>query len=383
MTANATPAARVRAWSAEEFAASRSAWNDLLARSDADPLFMCWDWQSRWWKHHQGLLGATLAIAAVYVGDRLAGLAPFYLRKVTVRRLMRLRRLELIGIAWRTPRAMFSDYLDIIADRSLREAVIAALDEWLEAQPFWDELALCCTKHGSIAAELAAERLPRYTYVREVDPASGWCAQLPASFDDYVRSLAPEVRRKLFNQRRKLSNAQLEYATEADLVPTLELLWRFSAARWGGRPIQAHIKSFYDEIGFELARTQELRLSRLAIAGAPRSVLYNVQRGDTVYYLQSAFDADAARGLSPGYLHFGYAIEAACNERLKRFDFLVGRGRNRDYKQDLRTEIVPVVSYHAVRQAVARLLYSAYEGVLGRQKNMSKMRRQHAVRRKS
>jgi CelD/BcsL family acetyltransferase involved in cellulose biosynthesis len=392
VTSDASSALRVRLWSAEEFASSRSAWDDLLARSDADPLFMSWDWQWHWWKHHAPVLNPTLAIVAIYAGDQLAGLAPFQLRKVTVRRLLRARRLELIGIAWRTPRAMFSDYLDIIADRALRDAVVAALDEWLVAQEFWDELALCCTKEGSVAAQLASERLPRYTYVREVDPASGWCAQLPASFEDYVRSLAPEVRRKLFNQRRKLAEPRMEYASESDLAPTLQLLWRFSAARWGGKPTQPHIQSFYEDMAAVLARTQELKLSRLVIAGEPRSVLYNVQRGDRVYYLQSAFDADAARGLSLGYLHFGYAIQAACNEHVKRFDFLVGRGRHRDYKQDLLTEIVPVVSYHAVRQAVARLLYSAYEGVLGRQKNMSKMRgsrnsphsrREHAVRRKS
>jgi hypothetical protein len=366
VTANASSAVRVRTWSAEEFAASKSSWDDLLARSDADPLFMSWDWQWRWWKHHAPVLGATLALAAVYIGDRLAGLAPFYSRPVVVRKLLRTRRLELIGIAWRDRRAMFSDYLDIIADRSLRDAVVIALDEWLAAQSFWDELALCCTKHAGVAAQLA-ERLTRYAYVREVDPAGGWCAQLPASFQDYVRSLAPEVRRKLFNQRRKLIDPRMQYATEADLDPTMQLLWRFSAQRWGGRPPAAHIQSFYTDIALELARGQQLKLSRLSLAGETRSVLYNVQRAGTVYYLQSAFDADAARGLSLGYLHFGYAIEAACEQHMKRFDFLVGRGRHRDYKQDLLTEIVPVVSYHVIRKVLARLLYAAYEAVLGRQ----------------
>jgi hypothetical protein len=374
--AGASAAIRVRSWSDEQFAASRSDWDELVGRSDADPLFMSWGWQWRWWMHHARVLDATLRLAAVYAGDRLVGLAPFYSHKVVMRKLLRSQRLELIGIAWRDPRAMFSDYLDIIADRTFRDEVIAAIAAWLAEQPFWDELALCCTKRDGVAAQLAAERLTRYAYVREVDPYSGWWAQLPASFQDYVRRLDPGVRRKLFNQRRKLTDPRIEYANETDLRATLELLWQFSARRWEGTPPAAHIQSFHQEIAADLARTHELRLSRLIVAGETRSVLYNVQRAATVYYVQSGFDPDAARGVSLGYLHFGYAIEAACSERVPRFDFLAGRGRHRDYKQDLLTEIVPVVNYHVVRQRPARWLYAAYGVVLT-------WRHERAVRRES
>lgn len=365
----ASRALSVRPWSAEDFARSQAAWDELLARSDADPLFMSWDWQSRWWMHHAPSLGATLRIAAVYARDRLVGIAPFYARTVVARRMLSSRRLELIGIAWRGPEAMFSDYLDIIADRERRDAVIEALDEWLEAQPFWDELALCCTKRDGVAARLATERLGRWTYVREVDPLTGWCARLPPRFEDYVQALPQEVRRKLFNQRRRLAEPRIDYATEADLEETLALLWRLSAERWDGRVPPPQVQQFHRDMAFALARRGELRLSRLCTAGQPRSVLYGVERGGTVYYLQSGFDPAGARGMSLGYLHFGYAIEAACHEGVRRFDFLAGRGRHRDYKRDLLTEIVPVVSYHVVRRAVARVLYAAYEIVLGRRKN--------------
>jgi GNAT acetyltransferase-like protein len=351
---------QVRLWSAEEFAASKVPWEELVARSDADPLFMSWDWQWRWWIHHAEVLNATLRLVAVYSADRLVGLAPFYSHAVVVRHLLRTQRLELIGTAWRDPRATFSEYLDIIADRDHRAEVVAAIGRWLAAQPYWDDLALCCSRRDSVASQLVAEQLETWTHVREVDPLVGWRAHLPASFDDYVQALAPAVRRKLFNHRRKLTEPRLVYATAGDLMDSFRVLWSLSNLRWGALP-PAHVQNFQRDIATELARRGELRLSQLCAANGIRSVLYNVHKAGTVYYLQSAFDAATAHGLSPGYLHFGYAIEAACREGIRRFDFLAGRGRHRDYKQDFSTDGVPMVSYHVVRRAITRMLYVTYQ----------------------
>ncbi len=80
-----------------------------------------------------------------------------------------------------------------------------------------------------------------------------------------------------------------------------------------------------------------------------------------MYFLQSGFNAAAARGVSPGYLHFGYAIEAACQENADRFDFLAGPGRHRDYKRDFAAEPVTVVTYHLVRGGLTARLYAVYE----------------------
>ncbi len=352
---------RLRTWSVDEFRESRALWDDLVRRSDADPLFMSWDWQWRWWNHHSQVLGAALRLAAVYEGDRLVGLAPFYSRVARVRGVLRSRRLELMGIAWRDPRAMFSDYPDIIAASGERTSVLREVEGWLAAEPFWDEIALCCTKRSGVAAQLAVEKLSRWTLVRDVDGMTGWRARLPSSFESYVGALTPTVRRKLFNQRRKLAEPRMDYVSGPELSQALEQLWRFSAARWHRGPPGAEVRAFQEDIARFLASTGELRFSRLCTADGLLSTLYCIQRAGTVYYLQSGFDAGRGRGLSPGLLHFGYAIEAACKEGGNWFDFLAGTGRNRDYKRDLLTESVPVVSYHIVRRRVRRALYKAYE----------------------
>lgn len=353
---------KLREWTEAEFAASKAAWDDLLVSSDADPLFMSWDWQWRWWRHHSPSLNATLRLLGLYSGDRLVGLAPLYWRKVLVRGVLRARRVELIGNAWRHPHAAFSDYLDVIARRDSRDAVLGALGKWLRAEKDWDELALCCIRRDGAAAQLVPLIKP-FAFARQVDPQSAWCARLPGSFGEYVERLGSDTRRKLFNQRRKLLGPQIRYADEGQVPAFLGELWRYSSGRWGDAAGTARFQDFHLDVARCMARSGLLRLSELVTRDGALSVMYNVRAGATLYYLQSGFDPARARGLSPGYLHFGYAIEAACREGAERFDLLAGSGRHRDYKRDLLTESVPVVSYHLVRRPLPRALYALYEAL--------------------
>ena len=354
---------RVRAWSEDEFAAAHEVWDELLKRSDADPLFMSWAWQWRWWRHHGPALGAELQIVGIYRQDRLVGLAPFYRHRVIVRALLRPWRLELIGTAWRNSGAAFSDYLDVLADRTECEQVLEAVAEWLEASE-WDELALSCLRRGAAADRLAQEYLPRFAAVREVDPLTGWRTPLPAQFDEYVQRLSADIRRRAFNQRAKLNHPRLEYASVADVETFLDQLWVFAAARWGGRAPRPEFQRFYREIGAHAAQAGQLRLSRIVTDEGPLSVMFNIRSQNCIYYLQSGFDLARSKGISPGYLHFGYALEDACKEGAQYFDFLGGSGQHRDYKRDLLTENVPLVTYHAVRGLVPRTLYLAHRGWL-------------------
>lgn len=356
---NAESPLQLRLWTEDQFAGAKATWDALLRASDADPLFMSWDWQWRWWAHHRRDLGAELRLVAFYSDSRLVGLAPFYAHKAVVRRVLHPLRVELIGAAWRDSRAAFSDYLDIVAMRQYRTTVLAALADWLR-EAAWDELVLCCTRRDGVACELAERHVSRLARVREVDPLTGWCAQLPERFETYLNRLSPEVRRRLFNQRRKLEDASLQYAGEEDIDEYLALLWRYVASRWGSEGPSEAIRNFYRDVAHNLAREGRLRMSRLGTRRGPLSVIFNIETEDCVYYLQSGFDQERSGGISPGYLHFGYAIEAACAEGARRFDFLGGAGRHRDYKRDLLTENIPLVTYHAVRGAWARGLYAAY-----------------------
>ena len=99
--------ASCRLWTAEEFAAGKVQWSGLLERSDANPLFMSWDWMWLWWQQHAPILNSELWILAGYdVGGRLVGLAPFHFHRGEHRGVSAVR-VESIGSCLRSTNEVF------------------------------------------------------------------------------------------------------------------------------------------------------------------------------------------------------------------------------------------------------------------------------------
>ena len=350
------PPLHIRSWSEQDFGQSRAEWQSLLARSAADPLFMSWDWQWRWWKHHAEYLRATLRLQGLYTASgELVGIAAFHVREVRFRGLVKLRRMELLGGAWRDSGAAFSEYLDLIAARGYEDAVLAAVAAALQADQGWHDLALPCLKPNSLASRLAREHIGGFTHVREVDAMEACSASLEGTFSAYVEKLSSGTRRRLLHHRRKLDQPALLAAGPAEVEELMQSMRNFEQLRWGPKSDRQY--RFSCDFALAQAEMGTLRLTKLLAGDRILSVMYNVRIGDTEYYLQSAFDGRGTQGLSPGYLHFGYRMESAALEGVTRFDFLAGPGRHRDYKQDLLTVRFPLISCHAVRLNWLRWLH--------------------------
>lgn len=353
---------RVRRWTSEEFFANRAQWQELLARSDADPLFLCWDWSSAWWRHHDNALNAQLCVLGIYDGESLCGIAPFYLHRAAHRRIFAARRLELLGNTWRDSRAIFSEYLDLIAARSARAEVCAAISDWLRGSREWDELLLCNLRPGSIAAQLAGS-LGDEAYVRSVDSLTGWSVALPASFESFTAQLSSNSRRKIVHQREKLDGLTFESTPVAQRPAVLARLETFVSRRFrapAGQESDLRAR-FHADLIEHGAYGDNVRLTELRAGGACISVMLNLRVGGTEYYLQSGFDDAHARGVSPGLLHLGFAIEAACRDGIGRFDFLAGPGLNRDYKQDFAAQGEVLHCLHVVRKPSLRMLFRIFD----------------------
>ncbi len=355
-----------RRWSEQEFLSNRAAWNALRARSDGDPLFMSWEWQHCWWRRHAQMLAAELIVLAVETpaGD-LVGLAPFFAHASRHAGLVRTRRLELIGNAWRLGSVIFSEYLDVLADGAHRAEVAAALQAQL-AREAWDEIVFSNVRAGSFARSLAAP-LAMPGYARQPESMTAWSIALPASFDAFAAfaaSLESNTRRKLLHQRAKLPQAQFIELDPSQWPGALERLEQRVAVRWK-RAQDPRTSAFHGDIAGSLP-VDAVRLTELRSGSQVVSTMFNIRMNGTEYYLQSAFDGSFARGLSPGYLHLGYAIEAACRDGLARFDLLAGRGLHRDYKRDLAAVGASLTTVHLLRHPALRALFRAADLLRGR-----------------
>src|SRR2546425_7804120 len=102
----------------------RQEWNDLLAESAADCLFLTWEWLSTWWRHLSG--DRKLYITAVRSRGRLVALAPLVVRPPGISSVLPFPALEFMGTG-----SVGSDYLDVIVRRGHEERALKDLVERL------------------------------------------------------------------------------------------------------------------------------------------------------------------------------------------------------------------------------------------------------------
>jgi CelD/BcsL family acetyltransferase involved in cellulose biosynthesis len=329
-----------RRWSVEEWLASEAAWNSLLARSDADALFLSWQWLTHWWRFYGDALGLDPQILAFYRGDQLVGLAPLYQRRVLRAGFVRALSVQMIGLSWRDPVPLVSEYLDVIATPADLEAVRDECVRVLLERPGWTEVVIGFTAVGRQWREAFARRLPvTGHYVRELDPSVSYHADLSRGFAAYLRDLGQSSRRSIWNLRRRLSEehgeVRCEFVGAAELDAGFDDLNRLHQLRWNRPAFSSERLEFHKSFAAGLAARGELAFARLRVAGQVVSVLYDIRKGTRQYNMKMGFDPALTNRLSLGLVHFGYALEAAAERGIALYDFLAGPGQSYDFKRNL------------------------------------------------
>jgi CelD/BcsL family acetyltransferase involved in cellulose biosynthesis len=350
----------VRPWAEKEFESASHLWADLLARSTADPLFMSWEWQWLWWKHHRNLRDAELLLLAGYdVDGALVGLAPFYLHRADHKGIGALR-LESIGSNFRDVSPIFSEYLDLIIDKRYETSFLQAVGDIISCDSRWNDLVVANTPVGGHAEKLIQQHL-KEQYVRTADPLVAYATEIPADFQSYLQSLDGETRRRAWNQRKKLDAPRLATVPHDRIDDALNLIDEFHQSRWGQHHFVGLRRLFAREFAQLMAARGALRMTELRSANMPLSLMYNVRLQGVEYNIQSGFDSSLGKGISPGYLHFGYALESACADGVRKFDFLAGKGLNRDYKKDFCTQPKALATLQSIRTKPLAWLYREYD----------------------
>jgi CelD/BcsL family acetyltransferase involved in cellulose biosynthesis len=355
------PQLRFRHWSVEDFAHGREAWTALLANSRADPMFMSWEWHWAWWSHLSVGSDELYIVAAYTDQGKLVGLAPLYLHR-GLHRGVAANRLESLGSRWRSRQDVFSEYLDFIVARDHEAQFSRGIAAHVLADDRWSDFVLRNVRDDSVANRAVREHLGARYYVRTVEPMVAQAISLPRSVDAFVDMLKPSARRRIWHHRKRLVASDLRIIPAERVGDALDALNRYHTQRWGDVHYVGQRRAFHLQFAAGMAERGALRVSELQHQGETISVVYDVRLGDTEYNLQSGFHADT-RGISPGYLHFGYCIERACHDGLRRFDFLAGTGLHRDYKRDFGTVNTRIGTAQVIRSRALSWLYRQYDRV--------------------
>jgi CelD/BcsL family acetyltransferase involved in cellulose biosynthesis len=335
----AVSALTTRRWSVNEWLGSEVAWDNLLARSNADPLFRSWQWLTRWWQCYAESLGLTADILAFYRGEHLVGLAPLYRRVVLRAGMLRTLSIQMIGLCWRDPVPLISEYLDVIAapadlDAVRSECVRALLDE-----PAWTELVIGLTAAATEWRDALSRPAPQGHYLRELDSSASYHADLSQGFDAYLKDLGQSTRRSVWNLRRRLreehGEVRLEFLAQDEIDAGFNDLNRLHRLRWKRPAFSGERLEFHRSFAADLAAREELAFARLRVAGNVVSMLYDIRKGQRQYNMKMGFDPTFTSRLSLGLVHLGYAMEAATERGMTLYDFLAGAGQTYDFKRNL------------------------------------------------
>jgi CelD/BcsL family acetyltransferase involved in cellulose biosynthesis len=337
---HAVSAVAARRWSVREWLGSESAWDSLLARTKADPLFLSWQWVTQWWLCYGGTLGLTPQLLAFYRGDDLVGIAPLYQRQVVRAGIVPARSVQMIGHSWRDPVPLISEYLDVIASPEDLAAVRSECVRVLLDDAQWTELVIGFTA----AAREWREQFSRWAssaghYAREPDHSVSYHADLAQGFEAYLKDLGQSTRRSVWNLRRRLAQehgtVRLEFLAPEEIDGGFHDLNRLHQLRWNRPAFAGERLEFHRAFAARLAARGELAFTRLRVQGEVVSVLYDIRKGRRQYNMKMGFDPAFSTRVSLGLIHFGYAMEAAAERGITLYDFLAGAGQTHDFKRNL------------------------------------------------
>jgi CelD/BcsL family acetyltransferase involved in cellulose biosynthesis len=285
-------------------------------------------WMKVWWQVFGGNTAPYLA--AVRDGSRVIGVAPLKIDGDTA---------SLVGSD------NVCDYLDFVTAAGYETDFFNALLDDLQRQNV-KRLNLGLLRPDAAVltglAEVARNRGAAVTITRE-DVTSEM--DLPATFDDYLRTLNTKQRHEVRRKLRRLEEAgRTEYHLlngDRDLDGSLDTFLRlFSLARREDKAsfMTAEMESFFRALAHAMAGAGLLRIGELDFNGQPVAMIMCFDYNDSIYLYNSGFDPQHD-SLSVGLLSKVFCIRDSIQRGRKRFEFLKG---NEVYKQRLGGREIPL-----------------------------------------
>lgn len=302
-------------------------WNDLVARTRFNSIFLTHEWQTTWWA---SLGQGDLWIVAFRCPQSraLVGIAPLFLHTLESGPDAGKRQFNLVGCI------EVSDYLDIIAERDREQEVYAALLAWLHSPeaPAWDIVDICNLPEASLTYQLLptlAASFGLQAPVIQEDTAPQF--HLPMRYEEYLQTQVDKKQRHEI--RRKQRRAEREATVGLYLVGPEHVLEAevddFIALQRASRADKAEfmtpqMRRFFLAIARRMLEAGWLRLFFLTINGDKAATLFAFEYDRRFWLYNSGYDPDAHAQLSPGWVLLSYAIQYAIVTGCRVFDFMQG-----------------------------------------------------------
>jgi CelD/BcsL family acetyltransferase involved in cellulose biosynthesis len=314
----------------EQLSEIREQWDDLLMKSDADRLFMSFDWIEAWWE----CFGNRYALLTylLYKEDELIGILPLLSRTKEG-----LREIALLGVGT-------SDYLDfILHPKHVERCVRFFFQEILSHAGKWD--VFHCTRLIEDKATLLG--LTQYIepngnfrcLVREFSVAP--FININQTWQSYLGTLKTKILSDTRRQLRRLEakSKGIRYKkidSLEEFVKFFDKLVEFHKVRRdkfkGDYSMfnQGSIIEFYKRVSLKLLANHKLHMSLIACGDELLALHLGFAAEGKFYYLVPVINWEYEK-FSVGRILLLHLLEEAFAEHYREFDFCYG---NEAYKYD-------------------------------------------------
>jgi CelD/BcsL family acetyltransferase involved in cellulose biosynthesis len=293
------------------------------------------------------------------------------MRRHWYRRVIPFRRLEFLASGERQGDGIYSNHLNVLAERGAEEAVAHRFVEALTAGTLghWDELVLPMMDRDSPMPSLltAAFRDAGLTAeMTEMDRAP--YLSLPGTWDAYLNGLSRGQRRHVTRSLRAFDEwaagtARLECATTvAELEQGQRILIGLHHARWqqGGQSgvfREPSYLQFHDAMMRRLLERGALELLWLSVRGEPIAALYGMVYGDKMMAYQIGRRHVEPASIRPGGVILALAIRRAIEAGRREFDLLADDAPYKlQFTSTVRSLVQLRVVHGGLRESARRLL---------------------------
>ena len=310
-----------------ELAELRASWDDLVRAMPRPSPFLLHTWLVEWYRHYGR--GSDLAAWAAFRGDDLVAAFPIVHKPWRGLRVARFLGGEQSSLA------------DLLLSPSEEQSTAAALVR--EAAGDHDFAELFGLSGDSRLASIVAPG-DLHLFKR----ADGPVLELAGDWDELYREKVSSKHRSSYRRRRqqleKTGAVEFTLARSREAVEAaLEDAFRLHALRWTGRPDGSGFAtstgvSFHRAVLPALAQQDVIRLVTLRVDRRAIAFALAFAISERLYGYRLAFDPSFGR-YSPGLLVLHRLLEFACEEGLRRVEFLGAADR---FKLELADRLEPI-----------------------------------------
>jgi len=302
-------------------------WNPLLERSDANNIFLTWEWIESW---KNSCIASTQPFFIVLKqGENIVAIAPFYIQPYRLFKCLTYQVLRFAG-----DQGIGSEYSNFIVDKEHSEALKKQL--WatllgIEQQASWDLIWYTNVASWTLGGTTLLTSLNKTSKLnlksRNVEFANTSLHKISAQV---LPSLSKSLRTNIKQTQGYLTKQgewKVVFCNDSKHLETeLSRLFELHNQRWqkaglkGSFERRPEMAAFYQDFAIKALQHGWLRLAKLESDGVTQAMQIGYVYQQQFFALQEGFNADFQNGIGQ-VLRF-HVFQQCIKEELTDYDFL-------------------------------------------------------------